>query len=124
MEAGGDANIYYIEHNTPWPADANISQNSGRRQCMEKTCHCVSEYWLFGDHMKRNQITDPSELEFGLNFRTLAAEFARNGSVPSSVKPYTGNDQWTYLSKNAIETRELYKNVCDLYDKIDLYLKR
>ena len=32
LNAGGDANIYYIEHNTPWPADANISQNSGRRQ--------------------------------------------------------------------------------------------
>ena len=72
--------------------------------------------------MKRNQITDPSELEFGNNFRTLAADFARNGSVPSSVKPYTGNDQWTYLSKNEIQTRQLYKKVCDLYDRIDLYL--
>ena len=34
LKAGGDANIYYIEHNTPWPADANLSQNSGRRQCI------------------------------------------------------------------------------------------
>ena len=91
---------------------------------MEKTCHCVSEYWLFGDHMKRNQITDQSELEFGFNFRSLTANFVRNGSVPSSVKPYAGNNQWTYLSKSLIETRELYKNVCDLYDRIDLYLKR
>ena len=74
--------------------------------------------------MKRNQITDPSELEFGYNFRSLTADFARNGSVPNSIQPYTGNNQWTYLSKNGIETRELYKNACDLYDRIDLYLKR
>ena len=86
----------------------------------------MSEYWLFGDHMKRDQISDTDELQFGERFRTMTADFVKTGasSLPTNLRPYSGNDQWTYLSKKSIETRQLYKDVCDLYDQIDLYLKR
>ena len=52
LKTGGNAEIYYIEHDTPFPAEHTISENNTGRNCNKASCHCVSEYWLFGGHIR------------------------------------------------------------------------
>ena len=71
-----------LEIDTPWPAEMPISSNSNRRQCHEKSCHCVSEYWLFGRYERDNKITSQVERDFGKQFRLNNAQFVKNGQLP------------------------------------------
>ena len=57
--------VYYIEYDLPYPKEYDIPW--WHRQCYEKSCHCVSEFFLFGAF--DNQLTDPVELEFNKQFR-------------------------------------------------------
>ena len=77
----GPAKIYYLEHATPWPAEMKINPDGNRRQCHEKTCHCVSEYWLFGRYNYNDAITDINELDYGKGFRKRNADFVINNKV-------------------------------------------
>ena len=80
------ANIYYIEHSTPWPLEMTINPNGNRRQCHEKSCHCVSEYWLFGRYHRNDKISDDKELQYGVNFRRQNANFIKYGTKPDGLK--------------------------------------
>ena len=86
-----------------------INPDSNRRQCHEKSCHCVTEYWLFGRYHRNNKITDETELKFGVSFRRQNAEFVQFGTLPN------------YIAQLGM-TDAIRETACDMIDEIDMYL--
>ena len=99
-----------------------INPDSNRRQCHEKSCHCVTEYWLFGRYHRNNKITDETELKFGVSFRRQNAEFVQFGTLPNYIAPYYGDNRWFVYNKQLGMTDAIRETACDMFDDIDMYL--
>ena len=123
IEYGQNITVYYVEHNTPFPKEAYISENWGNRQCHEKSCHCVSDYWTFGKYVKKGDIKDETEIELGRQYRRFIRDFIWTGQVPNGMEPYTGNNEWNVHDKKLSKIMKRRSEYCDLLDNIDMYME-
>ena len=121
VKNGDNVTVYYVEHNTPFPSEKRIDSNWSNRQCHEKSCHCVSDYWTFGWYEKKNEVENQTDREFGRKYRAYVADFIRYGKTPEALKPYTGENQWLVHDKTSSIVIPHRSENCDMFDEIDMY---
>ena len=117
-----ESDVYPIEMHVFHPEEHNLP--SWNKNCHEKTCHCIAEYWLFGGSAKRGY-TNESDLKFGIWYRNLYGEFIRTGELPEELKPWQLNGKnFNYMTQNDnyLEFIPIDEEICDIYDEIDKYL--
>ena len=116
------AQVYIIEHFTPFPEEHHVE--SWHRQCYDKSCHCIGNWWLMGSYEREENITDPAELDYGRQFRKAHFEFYETGALPEALEPYTGDHEWFLSTKtDSLVKKSIQKDKCDQFDTMELYME-
>ena len=102
-----------------YPNEHEVSRAD--KNCHEKACHCISDFWLFGGAQKRGYKNE-RDLDFGKKYRNMYGMFVRTGQLTELSSWSRETLEFNHLTELDIQLETMFFDDCNLFDDIDRYL--
>ena len=118
--------IYPLQVEAPYPQAESMGSTDmfmDYENCHHKSCHCANKYWLFGVYMQHDLHLTDLEIKFGEEYRNLYAEFIERGRIGIKDVKNLSPGEFNTIGLGGISSKSIFREQCDIFDKIDYWMK-
>ena len=118
--------IYPLQVEAPYPQAESMGSTDmfmDYENCHHKSCHCANKYWLFGVYMQHDLHLTDLEIKFGEEYRNLYAEFIERGRIGIKDVKDLSPGEFNTIGLGGISSKSIFREQCDIFDKIDYWMK-